>query len=136
VLCLVAALGYDATARWAMRLLMLGDPGSAALILGRSRPSGDAVAELAAMATSADPSVRGEVARRLATSGPWLRDLARTSRGYPIRSLSRVSDACAAGLQTTDGTETLVVQRSREGPREVRRRQLPLRGRSAVEEDR
>ena len=34
------------------------------------------------------------------------------------------------------GQEPAIRRRSREGPREVRRRQLPLRGRSAVEEDR
>ena len=69
MLCLVAALGYDATARWAMRLLMLGDPGSAALILGRSRPSGDDRGK--ALEKSADGNYRYEGGVRWKKTDDW-----------------------------------------------------------------
>lgn len=79
------------SARWTVRLLLLGDPASAAAVLGAARPSDTAVEELATLAGSSDPAVRDAVASRLASSGPWLRSLAEW-RDVALRLLALSGD--------------------------------------------
>lgn len=92
--------GAAPAATWAVRLLLLGDPASGATVLGTGVPAGDAVAELATLARSSDPAVSGAVASRLATSGAWLRALARQDAQVheaALFLLARIGDfACVA----------------------------------------